>query len=105
MQRRTDHDPLFEQGLAFQPRVKYRPQIHNSQALTPPIAPGVFFTCTLATSAWLLAPLSTSPFDVAIATLRVDSVTKLGAVAEPELLLHRSSWFSEGDKAAKIGYS
>lgn len=91
MQRRTDHDPLFEQELAFQPRVKYRPQIHNSQALPPPIAPNMFFTCTLATSAWLLAPLSTSPFDVAMATLRVDSVTKLGAVVEPELLLHRSS--------------
>jgi hypothetical protein len=65
----------------------------------------MFFTCTLATSVWLLAPLSTSPFAVAIATLRVDSVTKLGAVVGPELLLHISFMFSEGDKAAKISYS
>jgi hypothetical protein len=105
MQRGTDLDPLFEQGLAFQLRVKYRPQIHNSQALPPPIAHNMFFTCTLATSAWLHAPLSTSPFAVAIATLRVDSVTKLGAVVLPEPLLHRRFMFSERDKAVKINYS
>ena len=38
-----DRDPLFEQGLAFQRRVKYRPQIHNSQALPPPVAHNMFF--------------------------------------------------------------
>jgi hypothetical protein len=65
----------------------------------------MFFPCTLAASAWLHAPLSTSPFAVAIATLRVDSVTKLGAVEGPELLLHGSFMFSEEDKAVKIGYS